>query len=379
MRPLSPTDCVSPAIARTRLILFRPFRFGRTWKLSATAYVARGGTIFLPFPLIYLAFLPVILKHHGQAMALFAACGILVATALFVWIFMLCSRLQFAHFDIVLNRGQFVAPAWRKYKESSRNWTYVKLVFGLVVTLITAVPLALYLKRVLPLFTITPGQPPPPGFVASLFAIYGIFFLCFGTFYLIVAICADFIVPSIALEGTTIQEAFRRMWLLFRGEPGASVGYCFFKVLLGVGGYAAMMIAFEMVLLLVMVIVGGLAVGIGFLLHNAHVPSPVLIGLATLVGIAFYIFILWAVTIAVGSLFTFLEAYTLYFLAGRYPMLGDLLERSTPHPAVLAYAPPPPQWQQASYPPPPTYPPPPMYPPSEDAPTLPEPPVDLSE
>jgi hypothetical protein len=38
-----------------------------------------------------------------------------------------------------------------------------------------------------------------------------------------------------------------------------------------------------------------------------------------------------------GSLLTFFQAYALYFLGGRYPILGDLLDRSTPPPAY-AYA-----------------------------------------
>jgi hypothetical protein len=47
---------------------------------------------------------------------------------------------------------------------------------------------------------------------------------------------------------------------------------------------------------------------------------------------------------------TFGQAYALYFLGGRYPLLGDLLDRSTPPPAY-AYP--------AGFPPtPPQYPPP---------------------
>ena len=38
MQILRASEAVSPAFARTRLLLFSPFRFGRTWKLCATAY-----------------------------------------------------------------------------------------------------------------------------------------------------------------------------------------------------------------------------------------------------------------------------------------------------------------------------------------------------
>ena len=49
---LSALDAISPAFARTKLVLFSPFRKGRTWKLAATAYLATAGAVFLPFPLI---------------------------------------------------------------------------------------------------------------------------------------------------------------------------------------------------------------------------------------------------------------------------------------------------------------------------------------
>ncbi len=64
-----------------------------------------------------------------------------------------------------------------------------------------------------------------------------------------------------------------------------------------------------------------------------------------ILGVAFYLFvIIYCFAIVIGTLLTFLEAYKLYFLGGRYPMLGDLLDRSTPPPVPLppppGYAPP---------------------------------------
>jgi len=60
MRLLSAAEAITPSIERTKAVLFQPFRKGRTWKLSATAYLGRASTIFLPFPLFYLFFLPAV-------------------------------------------------------------------------------------------------------------------------------------------------------------------------------------------------------------------------------------------------------------------------------------------------------------------------------
>jgi hypothetical protein len=54
MRVLSASEAISPAIDRTRSVLFQPFQKGRSWKLAATAYLAILGNIFLPSNLAFL-------------------------------------------------------------------------------------------------------------------------------------------------------------------------------------------------------------------------------------------------------------------------------------------------------------------------------------
>ena len=101
MPPLSAADCISPAISRTKLILFSPFMKGRTWKLSATGYLATAGNLFLPFFLVYLIFLPAAERAgRGFAIALVTAC--IVATVVFLFLFVLFSRLQFAFFEVLM-------------------------------------------------------------------------------------------------------------------------------------------------------------------------------------------------------------------------------------------------------------------------------------
>src|ERR1700685_8963 len=120
----SAADSISPAFARTRLILFSPFMKGRTWKLSATGYLAAAGNLFVPFPLAYLFLLPVARQFgHAAVAILLTACSLF--SLVFLILFVLCSRMQFVFFDVVLNRDQFIAPLWRKHRNVYAGLTWL--------------------------------------------------------------------------------------------------------------------------------------------------------------------------------------------------------------------------------------------------------------
>ncbi|MGA8938926.1 MAG: hypothetical protein WB439_07155 [Acidobacteriaceae bacterium] len=356
MRILSALDAISPAFSRTKLVLFTPFRIGRTWKLGVTAYLSFAGTVFLPFPLIALAFLPILRKQDGftsKWTTIFIAC-VLVVTLVYLVLFYLFSRLHFTYFDIVVNRGQFVAPAWRKYGRQSLTWTAFEVLLGGIFTAVIAFPVAHLLRGLFTTFNklpLGPNQPPSPQFVYAIFTIYATFFLVYlviGLFYLLSSVLSDFLIPSLALEETTIRQALRRFWLLLRREPGQLTLYIVLKGALFLAGGMAVGIAFYAVVLMVAIVAVIVGLLLGFLLHLLHVPMAVLSGLAITAGIILYVVVFfYGIFVANGTLFTFLESYALYFLGGRYPMLGDLLDRSTPpSPAPLLspyyYAAPPP-------------------------------------
>jgi hypothetical protein len=252
-------------------------------------------------------------------------------------LFYLCSRLRFAFFDIVLNRGEFVAPAWRKYGPASLKWTAFKVVLGLAVTMAFAAPVAAFVRQIVGIFSsmnLQSGRQPPPELLTAIFSFYAAFFLVYlgmAVFYFLSSLLSDFIVPSLALENTTLSVAFQRLGLLLRRETSQFALYVIVKIGLGLAGQMAVGIAFYIVLLFALVIVGCIALFVGFLLHLAHVSMGVLVPLGVVFGVACSLFFfIYELFLATGTMMTFLESYTLYFLGGRYPMLGDLLERSTP-------------------------------------------------
>jgi hypothetical protein len=354
MPPLSAADCITPAVSRTRLILFSPFMKGRAWKLSATGYLATAGNLFLPFSLVYLMFLPAA-EQAGKPFAIALVTACIVFTAVFLFLFVLFSRLQFAFFEVVLNREQFIAPLWRKHRSVYGAWTWLKVIAGLVIVAAFALPIAAYSRRLIELFhsmsSLKPGEMPPPEFFVLFYggflSIYAIFILLF----FLGSLGYDFLVPSLALESVPLAEASRRLGRLVRAEPGQFTLYCVLKIVLGFVGYMGLTFAFELVLVVVFGIVGLVALLIGFLLHLAGVATAVLIGLGIAVGIVLYLALFgYVMVIGIGVLLTFFESYSLYFLAGRYPLLGDLLARSTPPPQSPSLPQP---WNPAYYTPPP--------------------------
>ena len=344
MRPLSATECINPAIDRTKLILFAPFRKGRAWKLCATAYLSRFGSMYLPFPLLYLAGIPVLrAKGYSTGIVVLIA-AVLAVLALFTWVFHLCSRLQFAYFDMVANRQEFVAPAWSKYKQQALPWTLFKIIAGCVFTGFFSVPLLAFALRSMPaiaeLAKTSSGAQPDVHLVAAIYAGYGLLLFIVGIGLLVFGLLSDFILPSLALENVTYGEAFRRMGQLVRNEPGEFALYVLLKSALAVIGYFGAFLAWELLFLIATLVVGGVVFLVGVALHAAGIPTVVLAIPGAVLAVLWYGFTcLYVLGLAMGMVLTFLNAYALYFLGGRYPMLGDLLDHSTPAPPMLPVIP----------------------------------------
>ncbi|HWZ50839.1 MAG TPA: hypothetical protein VNW54_05185 [Granulicella sp.] len=341
MRTLSASEAIAPAVERTKAVLFQPFQIGRSWKLAATAYLAAMGGLFLPMPLTAL------LQHgHGSSLAAAAVAvvlrwifGLLGAAVLFV-LFYIGARLQFARFDIVLRGEKMVAPLWRRYAPVAWRWIGLKLALSAVFLALAAVPLALVLPQLTARLQVAPGQRPSPHLLLSLLLFEAVIGLAIFAMMFCSSLLDDFVLPSIALEGTPLGEALRRFGALIRSETGPFFFYLFFKALLAI----ACVIAMEIVILLselLAFIPLGLLGALGWLLLHHLGPSGHILMLAggVVLVLLFAVFAFYASLGMAGASVLFFQAYALYFLGGRYPLLGDLLE---PPPPGFAYPAPPP-------------------------------------
>jgi hypothetical protein len=340
MRALSASAAITPAFDRTRAVLFQPFQIGRSWKLAATAYLAMLGGVFLPTPLIWLVQHPHAGRHGAALLQVILPFVVLLGCAIAFLFFYIGARLQFARFDIVLRGEKKIAPLWRRCGPLVGRWIGLKLGLSGLFFILFGAPLAFLFSRFMANLQFVPGRPPAPYFVLHLFLVEALLFLSIFSAMFCSSLLDDFILPSIALEGVPLSEAFRRFAALVRSELGPVVYYVFLKALLAVGCGIALEVAIifgELVIAIPLALIGLLG---WLLLHTLGPAGHILLVAGVIVLIlAFAVLILYLIIGLIGAVLLFFQAYALYFLGGRYPMLGDLLE---PLPSSFAYPPPPP-------------------------------------
>jgi hypothetical protein len=340
MRPLSASEAISPAIERTKAVLFQPFRLGRSWKLAAIAYFSIFGLYFVPTPLAILFF-----PSRGGVQGLishFFMLGIaILSTAILFLFFYLGSRLQFVLFALVLEKAKMIAPLWNRY-DGARNWRWIglKLILNLVACVVFAVPVFYFFRSLIANMSVQSGQSPSPQMFENILLLYIFIFVPLFILMLLSSLLSDFVLPPIALEDATLSDALGRFFQLVKTEPLPMLAFILFKILLAIAG----MVAMEIVII-VAEIVGAIPLGLlallgWYLLRSAGPVGHVLmIAGAITLALILFAFIFYVAILVLGCLHTFFQAYALYFLGGRYLLLGNLLEPGAPD-YVAASAPP---------------------------------------
>jgi hypothetical protein len=341
MRPLNAIDAIAPAFTRTHETLFKPFRLGRSWKLSASNYLAVCGAMFIPFPLLF-AFLP---KVGHDAMSR----GFFVVIVTFYSVFMMLAfyfggRMELVAFEMLVTRAKFVAPMWRRYGSRTGPWLGQKALVGTVWTLVVCGVAFVPLSRAVALWSaqmLTAGTPhtaPDPAamqaLINNMLGMESVFFLVFFLLKVPSTLLNDFVLPFYVLEDMSLMTAVQRGFDVFVGDPLHVLLYLVLKPILFIIGAIMMEIAIFVCMIPLGIVAVILAVLVGVTAgHNSALGALLLIpGM-----ILFYGFVLWLTFGVFGYLVTLLEAYGIYFLGGRYPLLGNLLE---PGPGA-PFAPPP--------------------------------------
>ncbi len=345
MQPLNAIDAIAPAFTRTHDLLFHPFRAGRTWKLAASSYLAYVGSMFFPFPL-FLLFIPRALFAAQPAFlpVLWAAAA--VTFLLYAAVFYCCVRLEFVEFEALVTRAKVIAPMWRRYAARAWPWFLLKVVGGTVICTAFA-PFAARIIRTMIAISLpsaASGAPPSPALIApmlhALFGFYAIFFAALLILKLFGTLLSDFVLPFYALEPIPLATAVQRGAQVIIRDPLHVILYLILKPILSIIG----LILFEVAVLICLIPLALVAflltlLGAAF----AHIlPGAIghllLITAGVLVYFIAYLAFLAVIIALVGYLWNLLEAYAIYFLAGRYPLLGDFLD---PTPGIPPFTPPP--------------------------------------
>ncbi len=298
------------------------------------------GNFFLPTHLAVLG-MPHQAAVAGVGFLIFSVVFGVVGTLVMFAFFYVGARLQFARFDIVVSKAQMVAPLWRKYGSRTWRWIGFKLAICAIFLIVCGVPLVSGFRFLLT-HVPTPGQLPPPEFMRSLFIAYSGLMLAFWTLMLVTSLFNDFVLPPVALEDVSVSEGLRRFIELIRREPGQILSYIFFKVVLGIAAAVAMEICILLVEFIAMIPLGMIGFLGYFALHSMGPVGQILLVVGGVVLLlVFLVFLFYTTIFSCGCFVIFFQAYAVYFLGGRYPMLGDLLEPIPSGPAFAAPLPPP--------------------------------------
>jgi hypothetical protein len=326
MRLLSASECITPAIERTKSLLFRPFQWRTFLKLTAVAFFAEIGSSFSGSAPGRHSHMPGV---SPAAAALIVAILIGVFFVLFiVGLIMLYvgSRLQLVTFHLVATHQTTIGPIWRRYSRLTWRWLGLKILFFIGFMLVLAAvlgPIVFSMLRNMP----AGANPPSAVFFSHIVLFLGVTFvvvLVVGAAYILLR---DLALPFLALEDLPITAALSRLRSLIAAEPGEVAIYILLRFLLGlVAAIAAELLIFLVLIvsLIPLALIGGV---MWFALHNAGLFGSIALIVSAIVG--GLVLFLWmaCVTIGtVGTIFFFGQAYALYFLGGRYPLLGNILE-----------------------------------------------------
>jgi hypothetical protein len=335
MITLSAAQAISPAIERTKQFLFRPFRLGRFLKLTLVALLTEGGMASCNFgnhlpsgdtPGLNHPFPPLNMPHMPMpAMAVVIGAFIAIAVIgipIVLLISYLLIRLRFSFFDCVLRQQPFIASSWRLYHRQALRYLGLSVCVGLAFwAVLGAAAYAIY-QHFKPLFQ-SIGSSHAPGWVDFLPVIgAGLLVLLLvgiAAFFIETAL-NYFVLPHMALEDASIQDALTDVWDDIQAEPWQYLFFLLLRFLLTIAASIVAVIA----LMIPFLILGGIGLVLVLMLKAASSGLAVLFGVpaAILLGL---IFLLAFIGVS-GTIGTFRRNYALLFYGGRYPPLGNILQ-----------------------------------------------------
>jgi len=337
MRPLSATEALTPAWNHTRnLFAARPWK--TVLKIGLVALLANlGSGLNTNYRPGQFSRLPGISPAIIGALVGFAVIIVIVSLILAVVFFYLSSRFQFVFFEVVLRSDTTVAPAWRRYGPATWRWMGLKLLLGLAALLLllpVLVPFGIAVFHLVKAGNFHPHFWP----LIKLFLGLILGFLAIGlVIWAASRLLHDFGLPSMALEATPVSETVRRVFRLIGTEPGAIFLYVLIYFLAAIVFAIVCLVIYFVVILVAMIPLGAVGVALWFGLHHAGTGGYIFMGLGFgVLALIFLAVILITMLILVAYQRTFLQAYALYFLAGRYPLLATYLEPPLPPPAPVA-------------------------------------------
>jgi hypothetical protein len=331
MLVLSATEAITPALERTRNLLFRPFQWGTFLKLCAVAVFTEGFSGNFNFsnrhPATHIDRSPIPFHPNPGLVLAFVLAGIAVFVLAIV-LFYVVVRLRFALFDCLVFQTKRLAPGWHKYRFQALRFFLLSIAIGFVFLVVLAAILLPFVFGFVRIYRDTQltGHFPLAaalGLFLPLIPIFILFVLCA---FAVDLILRDFMLPHMALENASAAEAWAAVRMQIAQEVGPFFLYAVLRILLPIAAMIALFIALAIPCLLIFGALGIALAALHAMLNGATMPvvavgSVVEVILGVLIaGIA----LLLAVSFG-GPLCITLRNYALLFYGGRYPALGNIL------------------------------------------------------
>jgi hypothetical protein len=336
MQVLSATDALSPAVERTKSLLFRPFRWGTFLKLCAVAIFTEGLYGNFNFSSyhhtahVQPSSIPL---HFSPAMIAVILAILLFVLVLATLLFYLCVRLRFALFDCLIHLTRQISPGWRRYRAQAHRYFLLSIAIGIAflagVALIS-LPFVFAFLRFRRECQIT-GRCSFIQLIGWALPLVAAFLLVILTAIAVDMILRDFMLPHIALEDASVGQAWAAVHARISREKGAFLLYAVLRIFIPLAAMVAMVLVLAIPCLIVF---GGLVLALAAL-HAAFAGatgltlifgafSQVLVGLIIMTAVLFV-----AISFG-GPLCIAIRNYSLLFYGGRYQALGDILWPSSP-------------------------------------------------
>jgi len=352
----SAVESISPAFARTKQLLFRPFRFGIWARLAVVALVTGeaggggGGGGSLPnlntnrggdhhwanywsdrwAGAAHLVSTPR-WEEIQPYIGWIVVCAALVLAVLLLWIYSDCVY-RFILLDAVVSGQCRLREGWRRWRKAGRRYLLWAVAFGfgafVLVAVVAGVPVLLAYRA---------GWFEHPD--QNLGVLIGGGILLLLVMILLVAVLAiidmlgrDFLVPVMAFEEVGAMEGWRRVLAMMAVEKLAYAGYVLMKIVLAMGA-AIIFAILNLIVVLILLIPLGLLGVIGFLIGRSAGVSWDNTSVVLLLA-AFALLALAGLLYVVGFVYApglvFFQSYTLEFFAPRYGPLGSKMFSPSP-------------------------------------------------
>jgi len=347
--PISAVDAISPAFEHARQQLVRPFRASQWAKLGLVGLLAGemgsggGGCSPGSFQMPtrpnnsqhLLAALPAV---NPMLYASLIAVLIIAGFVLLVLFLYVNSVMRFVLFDSVVAKECRIWHSWSRRQGPGRRFFIWQILLALAsvagLTILVGIPagfafLVGWLRN--------PKEHMIPLILGGMALFFGL--LLFVVAQLVIHVMTkDFVVPQMALEEISAIEGWRRLWPQIKRETGGYAAYIGMKIVMAIGAAIILGIVSAIVVLLFLIpvgglgavaVIGGMAAGLTWNLYT--------ITLAVVVGAIALFSLLYVISLISVPAVVFFPAYSIYFLASRYPALDALL-----HPKPPPAMPPPP-------------------------------------